>query len=133
MSTPPRIERIRECPPAPKRPPLVIPPSTTSILIMRIQIRKNGDPDDHVEDEDDQEQWMTTNLYFTSRDAMAHYFTYLFQSGNGNGYENAILAHIEENTSLDKFLQKIASMDSRDSWQINKNLNIYVYTNVLNT
>ena len=132
MSTPPRIERDLVCPPAPKRPPLVIPPSTTSILIMKIQIRKNGYEEEEVEDDDDQEQWMTSNLYFASRDTMAHYFTYLFQSGNGNGYENAILTHIEENTSLDNFLQKIASMDSRDSWQLNKNLNIYIYNNVLN-
>jgi len=132
MSTPPRLKREIVCPPAPMRPLLVSRPLTTQIFIMRIQMRKNGDPDDHVEDEDDQEEWMTTNLYFASRDAIAHYFNYLYQSGEGNGFENAIIAHIEEDSRLDKFLDKIASMTSSNSWEINKNLNIYIYNNVLN-
>ena len=134
MSTPPRIERIRECPPAPKRPslPLVFPPSTRSILIMRIEMRKNGDADDHIEDEDDQEEWLISNLYFASHDAMVHYLTYLYQIGNGNEYENAIIAHIE-GSRLDKFLDKLVSMTSAECWEINKNLNISIYNNVLNT
>ena len=133
MSTPPRLKRELVCPPAPVRPLLVSRPLTTQIFIMKIQMRKNGDPDEKVEDEEDQEEWSISDLYFASRDAMAHYFNYLYQSGGGNGFENAIIAHIEEDSRLDKFLDKIASMTSSKCWEINKNLNIYIYNNVLNS
>lgn len=126
MSTPPRINRVLICPPAPRRPiPPPPPPTTTPIVIMQIDMR---DADEDVKD-DDESHWMRSNLYFTTREAMANYFTNLFNSGGGNGFENAILLDIEENSSLEKFLEKIAS--SKDVWEINKNLSVYVYSNVI--
>jgi len=92
---------------------------------MQINLR-----DDEIKDEDDENEWMRTNLYFISRDAMGNYFKYLFQSGGGNGFENAILLDIEKNSTIDKFVEKIGSL--KDMWQVNKNLSIYVYNNVLN-
>jgi len=126
MSTPPRINRVPVCPPAPKR-PSHLSPITTPIVIMQIDMRQHGDPDE--EDEDDENNWMKSNLYFTSREAMANYFTYLVNSGGGNGFENAILLDIEEHSSLEQFLEKIGSL--KDVWQINKNLSVYVYSNVI--
>jgi len=90
-------------------------------------MRQHGDPDE--EDDDDENNWMKSNLYFTSREAMANYFTYLVNSGGGNGFENAILLDIEEHSSLEQFLEKIGSL--KDVWQINKNLSVYVYSNVI--
>jgi len=123
MSTPPSINRVLVCPSAPKRPNPS--PLTKPIVIMQIDMRQHGDADE----EDDDDYWMKSNLYFTSREAMASYFTYLVNSGGGNGFENAILLHIEENSSLEKFLETIGNMTDR--WQINKNLSIYIYNSVI--
>lgn len=130
IQTPPRIQRTPVCPPAPARPrrAATTPPPTTPIVIMQIEMRQHGEADEEVDD-DDESEWMRSNIYFTSREAIARYFTNLVDGG-GNGFENAIMLDIEENSSLEKFVQKITTMN--DLWQINKNLNIYVYTNVIN-
>jgi hypothetical protein len=91
---------------------------------MQIDMRQ-----DEVKDEDDESEWMRSNLHFTTREAMANYFSYLFHTGGGNGFESAILLHIEENSSIEKFLEKIGSL--KHCWQVNKNLNIYIYTSVI--
>jgi len=93
---------------------------------MKIEMRAYGSSDDEV-NEDDDEEWMTSTLNFASRDAMARYFKYLFESGGGNGFENAIMLYIEENSSIDEFLEKLTSMASYDRWDFNKNLNLFVY------
>ena len=126
--TPPRIQRVPVCPPAPSRirpVPNALPPSTP-IVCMKIEMRGYGSPDEEV-DEDDAEEWMTSTLNFASRDAMARYFKYLFESGGGNGFENAIMLYIEENSSIDEFLEKLGSMATYDRWDFNKNLNLFVY------
>jgi len=131
--TPPRVQRAPICPPAPARTATIvaIPSSTTSIVCMKIEMRGYGSSDDEV-DEEDYEAWMTSTLHFASRDAMARYFTYLFESGFGNGYENAIMLHIEENSSTEEFLEKIANMRSYARWDLNRNLNLFIYNDVLN-
>jgi len=96
---------------------------------MQIDMRKHGWPDEDVDDEDDESEWMRSNLYFTSREAMERYIEYLYKGGSGNGFEDAIMLHIEENSTLNEFLEKIVSL--KDSWQINKNLRIYVHDNVI--
>jgi len=95
---------------------------------MQIDMRQHGEADEEA-DEDDESEWMRSNLHFTTREAMANYFTYLYRSGAVNGFEGAILLYIEENSSLEKFLEKIGSLNH--CWQINKNLNIYIYTSVI--
>ena len=130
-STPPRVQRIPVCPDAPSRVrpvPTPLPP-TTPIVLMKIEMREHGCADEEV-DEDDNEAWMTSTLNFASRDAMVRYFKYLFESGGGNGFESAIILGIEESSSLDKFLEKIAK-DTGHGFQINKNLSISVYNTVI--
>jgi hypothetical protein len=95
---------------------------------MKIEMREHGCADEDA-DEDDDTAWMSTTLHFASPDAMTNYFKYLFESNGGNGFESAIMLHIEENSSIDEFLEKITSI--KDYWQINKNLSIYVYNSVL--
>ena len=131
MSTPPATPSSGICPPAPRRPAYVpLPqPRTTPIVIMQIDIRKHGWADENVDDEDDETEWMRTNLYFTDRHNMELYFEYLYRSGCGNGFEEAIILHIENNSTLGEFLEKISSL--KDSWEINKNLRIYVHDNVI--
>ena len=131
--TPPRIQRAPICPPAPARPATIssILSPTTSIVSMKIEMREHGLPDVDV-DEDDDEAWMKTTLHFASRDAMTRYFTYLFQNGFGNGYENAIMLHIEDNSSIEEFLEKIANIAPYARWDLNRNLNLFIYNDVLN-
>ena len=130
IQTPPRIQRVPVCPPTPSRVrpvPNPLPP-TTPIVVMKIEMREHGCADEDA-DEDDDTAWMSTTLHFASPDAMTNYFKYLFESNGGNGFESAIMLHIEENSSIDEFLEKIISI--KDYWQINKNLNICVYNSVL--
>ena len=105
----------------------LISPTTTSIVSMKIQMRQHGWADDDIEDEDDAEEWMTSTLHFASREAMANYFKYLFESNGGNGFETAILLEIFENSSLDDFIEKITQMSNYVHWDMNRNLNFYIY------
>ena len=129
MSTPPRINRVPVCPPAPRRPIPPPQPPTTPIVIMQIDMRQHGLHDEQVNDEDDENEWMRHNLYFTSREAMERYIEYLYKRGDGCGFEDAIILHIQENSTLNEFLEKISTMKA--SWQLNKNLSIYIYNNIV--
>ena len=138
MSTPPRVAREAICPPAPTRPSYTCSyiscsfpiPVTTPIFNMKIEMRQHGCVDEESDEKED--DWMTKTIYFASRDAMARYFTFIYElNDDSSEFEAAILLYISENSSLDTFLEKIISMTSEESWQLNKNLNIYIYTDVI--
>jgi len=94
-------------------------------------MRQYGDEKVDLDSDADAEQWMSSTLRFASPDAMTNYFKYLFERGGGNGYENAIMLHIEEHSSVDEFLEKITSMSPYVHWDLNKNLNLFIYNDVI--